>query len=273
MEKDLMDKEVLCILDTRQIQRYMFRSNTFLDTVGGSDLMVHILDDAIRDAMVSIDTPLSEEEYSLSMEPEVSAIPYFILPNVKFQLIISTAGNALAIVRTGALCQKIIRRISRYYLEHAYSLNLSAAAVLKTDNLGNDIFNLYTKLNNIKAASDISDPLGTLPVIMRERHTGEPAVLFDKDGGDYISGSSVIRRKEAGKRKELFDIKDIRTTRIGGKADYLAYIHADGNNLGITIGGILQKTPDYIQGIIARRMINRRCPVSRTNLLWKNIRR
>lgn len=220
MEKDLMDKEVLCILDTRQIQRYMFRSNTFLDTVGGSDLMVHILDDAIRDAMVSIDTPLSEEEYSLSMEPEVSA-----------------------------------------------------AAVLKTDNLGNDIFNLYTKLNNIKAASDISDPLGTLPVIMRERHTGEPVVLFDKDGGDYISGSSVIRRKEAGKRKELFDINDIRTTRIGGKADYLAYIHADGNNLGITIGGILQKTPDYIQGIIARRMINRRCPVSRTNLLWKNIRR
>lgn len=257
MEKDLMDKEVLCILDTRQIQRYMFRSNTFLDTVGGSDLMVHILDDAIRDAMVSIDTPLSEEEYSLSMEPEVSAIPYFILPNVKFQLIISTAGNALAIVRTGALCQKIIRRISRYYLEHAYSLNLSAAAVLKTDNLGNDIFNLYTKLNNIKAASDISDPLGTLPVIMRERHTGEPVVLFDKDGGDYISGSSVIRRKEAGKRKELFDIKDIRTTRIGGKADYLAYIHTDGNNLGITIGGILQKTPDYIQGIIARRIINR----------------
>ena len=65
MEKDLMDKEVLCIIDTRQIQRYMFRSNTFLDTVGGSDLMVHILDDAIRDAMVSIDTPLSEEEYSL----------------------------------------------------------------------------------------------------------------------------------------------------------------------------------------------------------------
>ncbi len=152
---------------------------------------------------------------------------------------------------------QIIRRISRYYLEHAYSLNLSAAAVLKTDNLGNDIFNLYTKLNNIKAASDISDPLGTLPVVMRERHTGEPVVLFDKDGGDYISRSSVIRRKEAKKRKELFDIKDIRTTRIGGKADYLAYIHADGNNLGITIGGILQKTPDYIQGIIARRMINR----------------
>ena len=272
MEKDLMDKEVLCIIDTRQIQRYMFRSNTFLDTVGGSDLMVHVLDDAIRDAMVSIDTPLSEEEYSLSMEPDASAIPYFVLPKMKFQLIISTAGNALALVRTGALCQKIIRRISRYYLEHAYSLNLSAAVVLKTDNLGNDIFNLYTKLNNIKAASDISDPLGTLPVIMRERHTGEPVVLFDKDGGDYISRSSVIRRKEAKKRKDLFDIKEIRTTRIGGKTNYLAYIHADGNNLGITIGGILQKTPDYIQGIIARRMINQNIEQSYHKVMERTVK-
>ena len=257
MERELLDKEVLCILDTRQIQRYMFRSNTFLDTVGGSDLLVHILDDAIRDAMQSIDTPLSKEEYALSQEPDVSAIPYFTSEKVKFQLIICTAGNALAIVRTGALCQKIIRKISRYYLDHGYSLNITAAVVEKTDNLGNDIFNLYRKLNNIKAASDISDPLEALPVIMRERHTGDPVVAFDKESGDYVSRASVIRRIEAKKRKQLFDIKDIRTTQTRDKTSYLAYIHADGNNIGISIGRILQETPDYIEGIITRRLINR----------------
>ncbi|MBQ9632441.1 MAG: hypothetical protein IJV04_05965, partial [Lachnospiraceae bacterium] len=90
MDKALMDREVLCILDTRQIQRYMFRSNTFLDTVGGSDLLVHILDDAIKNAMWSIDTPLSEEEYALSLEPDVSAVPYFYSSEIKFQLIICT---------------------------------------------------------------------------------------------------------------------------------------------------------------------------------------
>ncbi len=257
MEKELMDKEVLCILDTRQIQRYMFRSNTFLDTIGGSDLMTHVLQDAIRDAMVHIDTPLKEEEYALSLEPSADAIPYFTSPKVQFQLIICAAGNALCLVRTGALCQKIIRRISRYYLEQGYSLNLTATATEKTDHLGHDIFCLYKKLNNIKADSDISDPLGTLPVIMREKRTGEPVVAFDKENGDYVSRSSVIRREEAKKRKVQFDLKDIRTTKASDGKSYFAYIHADGNNLGITIGRILQMTPDYVEGIVTRRQINR----------------
>ena len=257
-----MEKEVLCILDTRQIQRYMFHSNTFLDTVGGSDLIVHVLDDALKNAMHSIDTPLSEEEYALSLEPDASAIPYFHSPGIKFQLIICTAGNALAIVRTGALCQKIIRKVS---------LNLSAAVVEKTDNMGNDVFNLYKKLNNIKAASDISNPLETLPVIMRENNTGEPVVAFDEEGGDYVSTSSVIRRKEARKRKNPFQLEDIRTTRIGDGTSYRAFIHADGNNLGITIGRILQETPDYIDGIITRRMINRNIEQSYRRVMDKTV--
>ena len=266
-----MEKEVLCILDTRQIQRYMFRSNTFLDTLGGSDLLIHILNDAIMDAMITIDTPLSPEEYSLSLEPEASAIPYFGSDKVKFQLIICTAGNALAIVRTGALCQKLIRRISRFYLEHGYSLNLTAAVTGKTENFGNDIFNLYKKLNTIKASSDILNPLGTLPVIMREKNTGEPVIAFDKERGDYVSRSSVIRRIEAKKRKKLFDIKDIKTTETGNGLSYLAYIHADGNNLGITIGRILQKTPHYIEGIIARRLINKNIEQTYSRLMEKTV--
>ena len=126
-----------------------------------------------------------------------------------------------------------------------------------TGNLGDDIFNLYKRLNNIKAASDISDPLGTLPVIMREKRTGEPVVAFDEANGDYVSRSSVIRREEAKKREVQFDLKDIRTTRASDGKDYFAYIHADGNNLGITIGRILQTTPDYTEGIVTRRLINR----------------
>lgn len=34
MDKELMGKEVLGILDTRQIQRFMFRSNSYVDTLG-----------------------------------------------------------------------------------------------------------------------------------------------------------------------------------------------------------------------------------------------
>lgn len=272
MEKELMEKEVLCILDTRQIQRYMFRSNTFLDTIGGSDLLEHVLWDAIRDAMVSIDPPLSGEEYALSLGTRSEDIPYFTSPGIKFQLMICAAGNALCLVRTGALCRKIIRRISRYYLEQGYSLNLAAAATEKTDHLGNDIFQLYKKLNNIKAASELSDPLGTLPVIMRERRTGEPVVAFDEENGDYVSRSSVIRRNEAKKRAFRFVQKDIHTTRAKDGKDYLAYIHADGNNLGITIGRILQSTPDYVEGILTRRRINQNIEALYQRVMEQTIR-
>lgn len=66
MEERLMDREVLCILDTRRIQRFMFRSNTMVDTVGASDLMTHILDDAIAYALRSVDPPVSDRQADLT---------------------------------------------------------------------------------------------------------------------------------------------------------------------------------------------------------------
>ncbi len=255
MDRELMEKEVLCILDTRQIQRYMFRTNSFMDTIGGSDLLDHITMDALEDAMKSVDPPLREDEYVLSQEPTAEDIPYFTTPGIKFQLIICAAGNAICIVRTGALCQKIIRRISRYYLEAGYSLNLTAAATERTDNYGQDVSRLYQKLKNIKASSEISDPMGTLPVIMREKRTGEPVIAFDEERGDYVSRSSVIRRTEAKGRVNCVEMKDMHVTKAADGKSYLAFIHADGNNLGITIGRIMQATSGYVDAIVTRRIV------------------
>lgn len=257
MDKTLMDKEVICILDTRQIQRYMFHTNSFIDTLGGSDLMTHILRDAIVFALTHIDPPLSGDEYDVSTDADVSGIPYFMSDRIRFQLIICAAGNALCMVRTGALCQKIIRKISRYFLDTGYSLNLAAAAVEKHDNMGNDIFYLYQKLNRIKAASEISNPAEVLPVIIHEKRTGDPVIGFDPGTRDYISMSSRVRRMEAKKRGRVIGISELRRTKASDGKDYLAVIHADGNNLGITIGSILQTTPDYQEGILIRRRINR----------------
>ncbi len=256
MESYLLNKEVLCILDTRQIQRFMFRSNTYMDTVGGSDLIKHILDDAIFFALHHIDTPLSENEYDISADPD-ETIPYFRSDRILFQLIICTAGNALFIVRSGELCRKIIRKVSRYYLDNAYSLNIAAAVTEKTDDFGNDIFRLYRKLNEVKASCDISEPLGTLAVVMKERNTGEPVIGIAEGSGDTYSVSSSIRRKEAQRRDAVVDMKQISVSGTSEGREYVAVIHADGNNLGITIGRILQQTPDYELGIRRRRQINR----------------
>lgn len=254
MDKELLDCEVLCFLDTRQIQRYMFRSNTMLDTVGASDLMIHILGDAILHALRTVDPPVPEDQYDFSLDPE-GEIPYFRNPSVQFQLITCLAGNAIFIARTGALAQKIFRSVSRYYLKHGRTLNLCAAAVEKTDNLGNDISSLYRKLNAAKAASDTLEPMGTLPVCIRERRTGEPVVGHDPLIGDPVSTSSRIRRQEARLRNNPVTMEDIHTSPGHDGKNYRAVIHADGNNIGITIGRILQGSSDYETGIRTRRVI------------------
>lgn len=256
MEKELMNKEVLCILDTRQIQRFIFKSNSYLDTLGGSDLVAKIQEEAIRYAMTHIDPPLREEEYSLSLDPD-EEIPYFNSDKIKFQLLTCGAGNAMCLVRTGELCQKIIRKISRYYLDHAYSLNLVASVTEKTDHFGSDIFHLYKKLNAIKASADISDPLGPLAVVVREQRTGQPAIGQDVETGEYYSRSSYLRRKTALSRGEVVDMQQMQTTTGFDGKEYLAVIHADGNNLGITIGRILQNSDSYREGVWARRQISR----------------
>ena len=255
MDRELLDKEVLCILDTRQIQRFMFRSNSYLDSLGGSDLIKHILDDAIIYALSHIDEPLNIDEYDLNPDP-YAPIPYLSSDKIKFQLIISTAGNALCIVRTGLLASKIIRKVSRYYLDFGYSLSVTAAATAKTNDFGMDIFNLYQKLNKIKSSDNISAPLGALPIVAREKYTGNPAIGID-DNKEYYSRASLIRRKEAAKRDVIIDMEDMNTVRGYDGKEYLAVIHADGNNLGITIGRILQRTSDYEEGIRSRRNINK----------------
>lgn len=255
MDSRLKDKEVLCLLDTRRIQRFMFRSNTFADTVGASDLVKHILQDAVTYALHHIDEPLAADEYDMSNQPD-APIPFLTDPTVKFQLMVFAAGNALFLARTGELAQKIVRKVSRYYLDHAYSLNVAASIVEKTDDFGNDVSNLYRNLNVIKTSSSIADPLDAPPVVMLEHVTGEPVVAFDEKYGDYVSRSSVIRRQEVAKRPVVVDISQIHTTPGPNGDDYWAVIHADGNNMGITIGGILQRASGYEEGIRARRQVN-----------------
>ena len=252
MDYELMDKEVLCILDTRRIQRFMFRTNSF---VGGSRLIAHILEDAIAFALRHIDTPLTDAEYDISNSPD-APVPYFEDENIKFQLLISAAGNAMFIARSGALAQKIIRKISRYYLDCGYSLTLTAAAVEKTNHLGHDIGRLYDKLDRVKASAAISEPLGALPVVMREVRTGLPVVAFDEKRRDYVSRSSEFRRRRVDAGKPVVEPSALHTTQGADGKEYWAAIHADGNNFGITIGSILQNSTDYAEGVRTRRQIN-----------------
>ena len=255
MNAELKDREVLCLLDTRQIQRFMFRSNTMLDTLGASDLMSRIQLDAIVDALEHLDPPLPEGSWDIRTDPDAD-IPYFTDENIRFQLLTCVAGNALFVARTGELAQKVVRRVSRFYLDHAYCLNLAAAIVAKTGNYVEDTFNLYKTLDAAKAASEILEPMGTLPVVRREKKTGAPVVGLDENSGEPVSRASLLRRQEAALRGPVVPFEQIHTTRAFDGNDYRAVIHADGNNLGITISRIMATMTDYETAIRFRRRLN-----------------
>lgn len=254
MDRELMDREVLCILDTRQIQRYIFRSNSMFDTVGASALLTHILQDALLYSMGHIDPPVPEEEYDLSLE-EDARIPYFADSRVQFQLMTCTAGNAMFLARTGALAQKIIRKVSRYYLDHGGMMDLAAAAVEMTDDLDQDLTRLYKKLDAVKASSETLAPAAVLPVCIREDRTGEPVISFDAVTGEPVSRATMQKREEAGRMRNLIRMEDIHTTTGRDGKEYRAVIHADGNNIGITVQKILKETLSYEAGIRFRREV------------------
>ena len=256
MDKELLDKEVLCIFDTRKIQRYIFRSNSFADTIGASDIVKHILDDAILNALKTVEPALPESSWDLATDPD-APIPYFDSDEIQFQLISSSSGNAICIVRTGSLCQKIIRKVSVWYLRHGYSLDLACAVTEKTEDPAADMFRLFLALNENKGSAESLAPAPPLPVVVKEDRTGEPCIGVDEEGR-YYSSASLIRRREASERDLIVGMDDLNTTRAFNGKEYVAIIHTDGNNLGITISRILFNRNDYIESIRARRRITKK---------------
>ena len=111
-----MDREVLCIMDIRQIQTYLFRVNSQEAVKGGDLLVKHILADALAWAVKEVDPPLTGDQVDLSSEASDEPIPWFADPAIQVQMIDAVAGNAMLLFRTGALCQKVMHKVSRYVL-------------------------------------------------------------------------------------------------------------------------------------------------------------
>ena len=90
-----MDREVLCIMDIRQIQTFLFRVNSQEAVKGGDRLVKNILTDALAWAVKAVDPPLRDEQVDLSFEPSDAPIPWFADPGIQVQMIDAVAGNAM----------------------------------------------------------------------------------------------------------------------------------------------------------------------------------
>ena len=252
MDAELMNQEVLCLFDIRQIQSFLFRVNNN-DAVQGADAIVkHVLTDALNWAVERIDPPLTADQYDLNCEIMEGRIPWFLDDHIQIQIIDSVAGNAMVLFRTGALCQKVIHKVSRYLLEKCYCLDVATAAVRKTESLADDLTAIYGKMDIIKTDYPSSHPLMSLPVTQVEKNTGEPAVEMLPESG-AVSKMSLIKSGASRGTSHFTDI--VPCIGPGGKM-YRAIMHLDGNNMGIIIGKLLQRAETYEDSIHMRRQMD-----------------
>lgn len=247
MKSSLLDKEVLCAYDIRAIQKYIFQSNNNRDIIGASYILSTILYEAISYAMGQT---LNSSEYSIySVDikgPDIDYVPYFDDRNVKAQVIEIGAGNAFVLYRTGRLCQTITRLIQRYFLEHTYSLQLASAVTLKTDVMSEDWDHLYEELDRIKNSAPFSAPFGALPIVRKEKISALPVTGFDKFTGDELSTESIIRHSHLDTAVDPSDDMNI---------EKQAFIHIDGNSMGLIIAKIVSSRPDYLSEIKIKRRV------------------
>lgn len=257
MDTALLDKEVLCIIDTRQVQKFIFSSGSMAESIGANLLLKHIRGDAFAWAAENIAVPMKREEYLLPEDPvEDSENPFPDL-RIRARVMLSAAGNMMILFRTGALCQDMVRKMSRYYLDHGYTLQIASACVEKTDNIEEDIGALYRALAISKNNYPGAHPLEALPVARIEKKTGEPVAFVDPVTGEEFSRTSLIRRREYERMKKAYSTKGVHTVKGWDGREYYAVAHIDGNNMGLKIAGILNQAKSYADNIRIRNRIER----------------
>ncbi len=100
MEERLKSKEVLCILDTGQIQKYVFKSNSLPETIGTGDSLVPPPAGCDSVCSGACGTGFSRKRVC-SQSGTGWRDSLFCFPRMQFPLITCNAGNAKCIVRTG----------------------------------------------------------------------------------------------------------------------------------------------------------------------------
>ena len=98
-----------------------------------------------------------------------------------------------------------------------------------------------------------TDEPGGLPSLVRQALGDEKADVRTVHRLDRVVSGVMVLARNPKAASELS--RQIRNEEF--QKEYLAVIHADGNNLGITIGKILQNSHGYSNGVRARRQISK----------------
>ena len=268
----------LVIVDTAQIQSYVFGSNRLRENVGGSHLVAMATREwaleAAREAAPKNNIKTRSDELDPSVQIDSD-------PNVQAEVVYTGGGNFVALFRDeNDEAGKFIRRLSEKVLTDAPGLQLAITQEsFDWDNgaLADKMKDTFRKLAQEKRSRTLSAPLLGLGVSVMCQSTALPAVEMVKGIGEEpdrpASAEIVAKLKVATKTGPRPSEADERLHRITpledydypaqfehlggtkGEHSYIAVVHADGDGMGSRITKIGEKYPkqkenrDFINAI------------------------
>lgn len=243
----------LLLLDTAQIQSYVFASNRLRENIGASHLVAKTTGDwalqAIRDHGGR--TNVTKE---CALDPEIRSLTD---PAVDAEVLYAGGGNVVALFREGETARKVVRALSERVLCSAPELNL-VAHLHEWDPTGgvrlqDAVSMAFQGLAVRKQKRPVASPLLGLAVTAACRSTGLPAVgmtgiVRDDPSTVYPASAGTLGRLDAAadaraRLQETFppaavgdgyaypqELDDLGRTE--GEFSYIAVVHADGNGMG-----------------------------------------
>ena len=256
-----MSKQMkLVMYDIRGIQDYIFKTPKLKDAVGASFIVENIIFEALQYAVESCKNSF-EQDFSVDLEweNEDGAIPYDGNPK-DIQVLYIGGGNAFVLMNDeNGLCLEINKRMSKYVLEHTYSLQLAIAICDKTQNYHADYTNIHQEMTRRKATMPEAKPLNALPIMRVEYATGLPVEQEEESTETLLKQEATKKlRKGMNKDENYFD----HYVSEKGVDSTLAVVHIDGNNMGIRIRQLIEDISDYTEAVNQMREISHNITIS-----------
>ena len=254
-----MEQErVLAMYDVRGIQDYIFRTAKVKDAIGASGLVEDIISDAMKAAVAELEEDVDCE---LKWYNENGVCGYSAEKQKDVQVLYIGGGNAYFTFRDRELCVKVNRYMSKYVIDHTYSLQLAIGIVPYTGNYQEDCQNIFQEMNQVKGRMIVSRPLGALPIMKRDAKTGYALKKKKKEGREIeVKEARQKKLKEQTIRWQMDHKEKIFDNYITEKGldSTLAIVHIDGNNMGLRIRSQVEAIQDYGEAVMTMRRISYR---------------
>lgn len=259
------DRKVLAMYDAKGIQEYIYRTDKVKDVIGASYIVENIILEALKNAVERAGAG-GENKCQIEWCDTEGPLPYEE-KDLDIQVLFIGGGNAYVLFRSRSLCTRVNQMMSRYILEHAYSLRLAVAICEKRESFADDYKNLQRQMRENRDSMMVSKLSGTVPVMKEELKTGFPATMIDpqseKDIGKEIGEETNLKQKAYARKREAAgdsfkkeeQIFDNLVTQKGVDSR-LAVVHIDGNSMGVRIRRIVEGIQDYTEAVNKMREIS-----------------